>query len=295
MTKQSSPPRARSADPSRARLVALPASSPAPMDLPSDLDAALTTAASMLRSSEVVTVLTGAGVSAESGIPTFRDALTGWWARYRPEELATPEAFAADPARVWGWYALRRAMVRNAQPNPAHEALAYLARRLPRCTLLTQNVDGLHEAAGHHEVVSLHGSLMRVRCSAGCSPAFDAPESMDADPSQAGPLKPPRCSACGAPLRPDVVWFGEPLPEAALARARSATFACDVFLSVGTSNMVEPAASLPWLAASHGATVLVINPTMQGQRSGPSIVPLVGTASALLPRLMARAWPARGR
>ncbi len=280
------------ADPSRARLVSVPSAPPGP-ELATDLDAALTNAAQMLRSSEVVTVLTGAGVSAESGIPTFRDALTGWWAQFRPEELATPEAFATDPARVWGWYAARRASVRRAKPNPAHEALAYLARRVGRCTLLTQNVDGLHEQAGHEDVVSLHGSLMRVRCSADCSPAFEAPESMDATADANGPIAPPVCSKCGAPLRPDVVWFGEPLPEAALTKARSATFACDVFLSVGTSNMVEPAASLPWLAASHGATVLVINPTMQGQRNGPSIVPLMGNAASLLPRLIARAWPAK--
>ncbi len=280
-------------DPSRARLVSMPAPAEVPVELSADLDSALSSAAAMLRHSEVVTVLTGAGVSAESGIPTFRDALTGWWANYQPEELATPEAFAADPARVWGWYALRRALVRQARPNPAHEALAYLARRLPRCTLLTQNVDGLHEAAGHEDVVSLHGSLMRVRCSASCSPPFEAPSEMDATSLEDGAIEPPACIACGAPLRPDVIWFGEQLPEDGLSRARAATFACDVFLSVGTSNMVEPAASLPWLAAAHGATVLVVNPSMRGQRAGPSIVPLLGTAASLVPRLVARAWPAR--
>lgn len=293
MTKPPTHSRSRTADPTRARLVTLPTPAPSAPEMSPDLDAALSTAAAMLRSSEVVTVLTGAGVSAESGIPTFRDALTGLWSQFRPEELATPEAFAADPARVWGWYAVRRAMVRHAKPNPAHDAIAYLARRLPRCTLLTQNVDGLHEAAGHEDVVSLHGSLLRVRCSADCSPAFEAPTSMDATSLEVGPIDPPACAQCGAPLRPDVIWFGETLPSGALERARTATFACDVFLSVGTSNMVEPAASLPWLAASHGSTVLVINPTMHGQRTGPSIVPLVGTASALLPRLVARAWPAK--
>jgi NAD-dependent deacetylase len=280
------------AEPARARLVR-PPSPPPPPSVPRDLDDLLSSAAAMLRSSEVVTVLTGAGVSAESGIPTFRDALTGWWARFRPEELATPEAFATDPARVWSWYALRRSLVRQARPNPAHDALAYLARRSPRCTLLTQNVDGLHEAAGHEDVVSLHGSLMRVRCSAGCAPAFEAPPAMDIVGTETEPTPPPPCEACGAPLRPDVVWFGEPLPAEALERARAATFACDVFLSVGTSNMVEPAASLPWLASSHGATVLVINPSLAGQRSGPSILPLVGSAAAILPRLVARAWPPR--
>ncbi len=293
MTKPPAASRSRAADPTRARLVTLPAATAPAPEFPPDLDAALTTAAGMLRSSEVVTVLTGAGVSAESGIPTFRDALTGLWSQFSPEELATPEAFAKDPARVWGWYAARRAMVRQAKPNPAHDAIAYLARRLPRCTLLTQNVDGLHEAAGHADVVSLHGSLLRVRCSADCSPAFEAPLSMDANGLDSGPVKPPACVNCKAPLRPDVVWFGETLPAAALERARTATFACDVFISVGTSNMVEPAASLPWLAASHGSTVLVVNPSTQGQRTGPSIFPLVGSAAALLPRLVARAWPAK--
>jgi NAD-dependent deacetylase len=273
--------------------VATPTSTAAAAGLTRQLDDALASAAAMLRASEVVTVLTGAGVSAESGIPTFRDALSGWWARYRPEELATPEAFAADPARVWSWYAMRRAAVRQARPNPAHEALVWLARKSARCTLVTQNVDGLHEAAGHPEVVSLHGSIRRVRCSAGCSPAFEAPTWMDEAGTPDAPVPPPPCGACGAPLRPDVVWFGEALPEEALTRARSATFACDVFLAVGTSNLVEPAASLPWLAASHGATVLVVNPSLAGQRSGPSIVPLVGAAGVLLPRLVARAWPVR--
>lgn len=294
MTKPTSPFRPRTADPTRARLVSLPAPTNAvPAEISPDLDAALTAAATMLRSSEVVTILTGAGVSAESGIPTFRDALTGLWSQFSPEQLATPEAFAADPARVWGWYAVRRAMVRHARPNPAHDALAYLSRRLTRCTLITQNVDGLHEAAGHDDVVSLHGSLLRVRCSADCSPPFEAPATMDAPSLEIGPISPPACEKCNAPLRPDVVWFGEPLPSEQLERARVATFACDVFLSVGTSNMVEPAASLPWLASSHGSTVLVINPTMHGQRSGPSIVPLTGSAASLLPRLVARAWPAK--
>jgi NAD-dependent deacetylase len=292
-TKHPASARGAAADPGRARLVSMPAPSPAPSALPKDLDEALSAAAVMLRSSEVVTVLTGAGVSAESGIPTFRDALTGWWARFRPEELATPEAFAQDPARVWSWYALRRSLVRKAKPNPAHDALAYVARKSPRCTLLTQNVDGLHEAAGHEDVVSLHGSLMQVRCSADCSPAFPAPVEMDEVGQDAVPTPPPPCAHCGAPLRPDVVWFGEALPKEALERARTATFACDVFISVGTSNIVEPAASLPWLAASHGATVLVINPSLAAQRAGPSIVPLVGSAAALLPRLAARAWPAK--
>lgn len=267
----------------------------APSPFPEAMDAALDAGASMLRDAEVVTVLTGAGISAESGLPTFRDAMTGWWTRYQPEQLATPEAFEQHPDRVWGWYAMRRAMVRAAGPNPAHLALAALAKRLPRCTLVTQNVDGLHEAAGHEEVINLHGNLRRVRCSAGCSPAFDAPGSMDADPASAKPKAPPTCTACSAPLRPDVVWFGELLPSDALEQARAAALACDVFISVGTSNAVEPAASLPWLAAAHGASVLVINPTMAGQRTGPAIVPIAAAAGTALPELMRRAWPPRRR
>lgn len=190
---------------------------------------------------------------------------------------------------------MRRAMVRAAGPNPAHLALATLAKRLPRCTLVTQNVDGLHEAAGHEEVINLHGNLRRVRCSASCTPPFDAPESMDANPASAKPKAPPKCTTCGAPLRPDVVWFGELLPSDALEQARAAALACDVFISVGTSNAVEPAASLPWLAAAHGASVLVINPTMVGQRTGPAIVPITAVAGTALPELMRRAWPPRRR
>jgi len=291
-TTPPAPTRGATPEPARARLTPA-AASPAEPALPRSLDEALTAAAAMLRASEVVTVLTGAGVSAESGIPTFRDAQSGWWAQYRPEDLATPEAFTRNPALVWSWYAARRAALRTARPNPAHEAITWLARKSPRCTVITQNVDGLHEATGLDEVIRLHGSLRHVRCSAGCSPAFEAPTSMDDAGTPDALTPPPACAQCGAPLRPDVVWFGETLPPEALERARAATFACDVFLSVGTSNLVEPAASLPWLASSHGATVLVINPSLEGQRRGPSIVPLRGAAGALLPRLVARAWPPR--
>jgi NAD-dependent deacetylase len=291
-TPPPAPPRGAPGDPARARPAA-EQGLPVDPSLPRPLDEAISAAAAMLRASEVVTVLTGAGVSAESGIPTFRDATAGWWARHRAEDLATPQAFAANPALVWSWYASRRAMVRSARPNPAHEAITWLARRSPRCTVLTQNVDGLHEASGLDDVLRLHGSLRHVRCSAGCSPAFEAPPAMDDAGTPEALVSPPPCARCGAPLRPDVVWFGERLRAEVLERARAATFACDVFLSVGTSNLVEPAASLPWLAAAHGATVLVVNPTLEGQRRGPSIMPLRGSAAAILPRLVARAWPAR--
>ncbi|HEU4700598.1 MAG TPA: NAD-dependent deacylase [Gemmatimonadales bacterium] len=247
-------------------------------------------AAAALREAAAVTVLTGAGVSAESGIPTFRDALTGLWAHYRPEELATPEAFARDPALVWGWYRMRRELVARAAPNAGHDALAELERRVPDFTLVTQNVDGLHRRAGSARVVELHGNILRARCShPGCAAAgtplerWDEPAAGDA---------PPRCAACGAGLRPDVVWFGEALPADALAAAARATRRCDVFLSIGTSNVVEPAASLPWLAARGGATVLVVNPSAAGQQTGPRIHHLLGPAGRVLPALLRAAWPA---
>ena len=243
---------------------------------------ALAIAARALRSAEHVCVLTGAGVSAESGIPTFRDAQTGVWARFSPQELATPAAFAADPDRVWQWYASRRSAVRAAQPNAAHAALVSLASRVSHCTLVTQNVDDLHQRAGSQDVVALHGSLMHARCSAGCLGSV-VPDDSDTNTA-------PRCKSCGARMRPDVVWFGESLPTAQFEAARSAALACDLFLSVGTSNIVAPAASLPWLSASHGATVIVVNPTMEGQRMGPSVLPLEGPAGTMLPRLVEAAF-----
>ena len=173
--------------------------SPPPTD-PQTRAEALSVAARALRAAEHVCVLSGAGVSAESGIPTFRDAQTGLWAQYSPQELATPDAFASHPGRVWQWYASRRALVRSAHPNPAHQALVTLASRVAHCTLVTQNVDDLHERAGSRDVISLHGSLMRARCSAGC------PGTML--PTDAEIVEPPRCPTCGALMRPDVVWFG---------------------------------------------------------------------------------------
>ena len=258
--------------------------SPPPTD-PQTRAEALTVAAKALRAAEHVCVLTGAGVSAESGIPTFREAQTGTWAQFSPQELATPDAFAAHPTRVWQWYAARRAMVRAAQPNPAHVALVTLASRVAHCTLVTQNVDDLHERAGSRDVVRLHGSLMHARCSAGCAGSFAATDEQLAAV--------PTCAQCGALLRPDVVWFGETLPMPPFETARNAAVACDVFISVGTSNIVEPAASLPWISATHGATVIVVNPTMEGQRSGPSILPIEGPAGVMLPRLVAEAFAGR--
>src|SRR5262245_44517158 len=166
------------------------------MRIPAELTVAL-------RGARRVAVLTGAGMSAESGIPTFRDALTGWWAQFRPEELATPEAFLRDPELVWRWYRMRRQRLREVEPNPGHLALAELPRRVPRLTLITQNVDGLHQRAGSGDVIELHGNLSRVKCHAQHHPAEHF---VDEDAV-------PRCDRCGSPLRPDVVWFGELLPE----------------------------------------------------------------------------------
>ncbi len=253
----------------------------------------LSIAARALRAAEYVCVLTGAGTSAESGIPTFRDALTGHWVNLSPQELATPEAFAAKPRRVWAWYAARRAAVRLAQPNAAHTALSMLSSRVSHFSIVTQNVDDLHQRAGSRDVIALHGSLMRARCSAGCPGVVELADALAPPHAVPAEMEVPTCESCGHLLRPDVVWFGEPLPISQFEQARNAAVACDVFLSVGTSNVVEPAASLPWLAASHGATVILVNASMQGQRKGPSILPIEGPAAIMLPRLMDEAFAGR--
>ena len=245
----------------------------------------LEVAARVIRAAENVCVLTGAGISAESGVPTFRDALTGLWAQFDAQELATPEAFARQPDLVWSWYAMRAAQIQNTRPNAGHFALSTLSAYVPHFTLLTQNVDDLHVRSGISDVVALHGSLVRARCSGGCDVMLD----MSVAPAE----RAPSCSACGELMRPDVIWFGEELARATLQRARSATFACDVFISIGTSNLVEPAASLPWLAAAHGATVILVNISMEGQRRGPSILQLRGSAGATLSRLVAIAFAGR--
>lgn len=237
----------------------------------------------LLQRASHVAVLTGAGVSAESGIPTFREALTGLWENYRPEELATVAGFRRDPELVWGWYRMRRHAIAATMPNSGHRALARLSHHLTT-TLITQNVDGLHQRAGSTDVIELHGNIMRVKCS-------DCGQLVDPAPDQASV---PQCDRCGGLLRPDVVWFGELLPPGALEQAHAAAAACDLFLSIGTSNLVEPAASIPWLAARRGTPVIVINTSVEGQRTGPSIHHLVGQAGTLLPALVDAAWPPPG-
>lgn len=194
--------------------------------------------------------LTGAGASQESGLRTFRDAQAGLWAQYKPEELASPEAFARDPKLVWDWYAWRREAIKGARPNPGHYALVELEQRIPQFTLITQNVDGLHRMAGNQNVLELHGNIQRVRCSE-CSTCAET----WSDDSESVP----RCDHCDGLLRPDVVWFGESLPRDQLEKAVSATRACDVYFSIGTSGVVQPAASLAHAARNNGAVVVEIN------------------------------------
>ncbi|MFO1311634.1 MAG: NAD-dependent deacylase [Burkholderiales bacterium] len=238
-------------------------------------------AARALRGARYVAVLTGAGVSAESGVPTFRDAQQGLWARYDPHDLATPEAFARNPRLVWDWYAARREMIRRVEPNPAHRALAAMEDLVPAFLLATQNVDGLHARAGSRRLVELHGNILRVRCS---SCGIHAATWDDASP--------PRCDACGAYLRPDVVWFNEMLPAEAQSAATDAAVRCDVYLVAGTSAEVYPAAALPRAALDHGACVIEVNPDATPLSASATHV-LRGKAGEVLPRLLRAAFGER--
>jgi NAD-dependent deacetylase len=234
-----------------------------------------------LRSAQHVVVLTGAGVSAESGVPTFRDAQTGLWSRYEPQQLATPQAFQQDPKLVWEWYTWRRQLIAEAKPNPAHLALVELEQRVPRFTLITQNVDGLHRLAGSQNVIELHGNIMRTKRFGDGKIIEELPETDDV---------PPRCPDTGDLLRPDVVWFGEMLPEQALSDALAATTSCDLFFSVGTSGQVEPAASLPYRALQYGATVAIVNIEAPARSSDP-VHMLKGPAGEIMPALLRAVWP----
>lgn len=244
-----------------------------------------------LRSASHVVVFTGAGVSAESGIPTFRDSLTGLWERFDATSLATPEAFQADPELVWGWYEWRRMKVLQAQPNPAHRAIAELARHVPRLTLVSQNVDDLHERAGSTDVIHLHGSLHQPRCFR-CGKKPSEPLAVPDEQEGGHRLLPPSCAACGGQLRPGVVWFGESLPTEALHAAFTAAQQCDVLISVGTSGVVYPAAEVPGLAWESGAVVVDINPQAQCSHSEQEYA-LAGPAGELVPALLDQAFGQR--
>lgn len=232
----------------------------------------------LLNNAQRVTVLTGAGVSAESGVPTFRDAQTGLWARFRPEELATPTAFRRNPKLVWEWYAWRRELVAKARPNPAHFALVELEKRTSQFTLITQNVDGLHQRAGSWNVIELHGNITRTKCFEEDRVLTDGPDTGE---------EPPRCPNCGGRLRPDVVWFEEMLPPEATSRAFERTAGCEVFLSIGTSTVVYPAAVLPFHALENGATVVEINPDSTPLTENVHYA-LTGPAGEILPELLKR-------
>jgi NAD-dependent deacetylase len=215
-------------------------------------------AARMIRASKVIAVLTGAGVSKESGVPTFRDAMDGLWARFDPQQLATPQAFLADPKTVWDWYEHRRALTASARPNPGHVALAELERRCPGMTVITQNVDDLHEPGGKPERHPLHGNIARNRCFFNCQ---GEPTLVDistiAWDRESGP---PPCPHCGRWVRPDVVWFGEMLPRETLEAAQRISFEADVMLVVGTSGLVTPAADLPRFTRESGGKIVEVNP-----------------------------------
>ncbi|MBZ5726534.1 MAG: NAD-dependent deacylase [Acidobacteriia bacterium] len=228
-----------------------------------------------LHAADAVAILTGAGISAESGIPTFRGP-GGLWNNYKPEDLATPEAFARDPRLVWEWYNWRRELIAKAAPNAAHRALVQLEIRKPRFTLITQNVDGLHDRAGSGKILKLHGDIWRMRCTV-CGANW---------PDRRVPLPklPPHC-ACGGLTRPGVVWFGEPLPDGMMKEAEHAAASAQVFLVIGTSAVVYPAASLIPYAKQAGAKVIEIN-TEPTAYSDMVDCALLGPAGELLPRLL---------
>lgn len=238
---------------------------------------ALAHARRLLDGASRIVAFTGAGVSAESGIPTFRDALDGLWARYDPAQLATEEGFRADPALVWRWYAERRARIAQAQPNAAHRVLAEAEATGRAISVVTQNVDGLHRRAGSREVLELHGSIVRAKCLAGCGLAADGWE-RDA-------RVPPPCARCGGPLRPDVVWFGEMLPPGVFELAQQRVADCDALLVVGTSGLVHPAASLPAIAARRGRPVIVIDPNPT-ELDTLATLTLRATAATAVPALL---------
>jgi NAD-dependent deacetylase len=244
----------------------------------SPLDMQLQRAAAALAAARRVVVLTGAGVSAESGISTFRDADTGLWSRFDPMRLASQEGFAENPALVWQWYMERLGVMERAQPNPGHLALAELERLAPEFVLATQNVDDLHERAGSRHVLHLHGLITRYLCN-----LCGAPHAIT--PTDRRRPRPPLCPSCGAPIRPGVVWFGEMLPERILDQAYRSARRCDVLLIVGTSGVVYPVAHLPHMAKSAGAHVIEQNLQCDAYQQVAD-VQLEGRGGILLPQLV---------
>lgn len=230
-----------------------------------------------MRAAKRVLFFTGAGVSAESGLPTFRDAQTGLWAQYKPQDLATPAAFARDPETVWRWYQWRRRVHADVAPNAAHRAIAEFEARLPNAVLVTQNVDRLHELAGSPAPIHLHGSVFRNKC-AQCGVGMpEVPYDLET---------PPRCEDCGGLCRPDVVWFGEGLPEGPWKEAVEAAAVAEIVIAIGTSATVHPAARIPLLARDAGALVVQVNP--EPTPMDRIALNLRGPAGVVLPELLSR-------
>lgn len=246
-------------------------------------DDAIRQAAALLKKADHPVVLTGAGVSKESGVPTFRDALEGLWAKYDPAQLATPTAFMENPKLVWDWYQYRRRLTGTAAPNPGHLALAQLEKRYRAMPVITQNVDDLHEQAGSSYVIHLHGNIAANKCFFNCQ---GEPTTVDITQLEWDEEKgPPSCPHCGRYVRPAVVWFGEMLPLDALDDAKILSAQADVMIVVGTSGLVTPAATLPPLAKQYGAKVIEVNPdhTMLTRIAD---VKLDGPSGKMLPRLL---------
>jgi NAD-dependent deacetylase len=248
-----------------------------------DLDSAIRDVRARIDAAAWVCVLTGAGMSAESGIATFRDAQAGLWSRFDPQQLASVDGFRADPALVWRWYAERREGVRRAEPNAGHHALAAFERARPGVlTLVSQNVDDLHQRAGNRGTIRLHGDILEDRW---LDPCLRAERGTACDTEGAAPGTPPRCAECGNLVRPGVVWFGEMLPVAAIDAAERAAGACEVMLVVGTSGAVWPAAGLAARARRAGAHVVIVNP-QPSEIDDEAHVLLAGTAAGVLPRIL---------
>jgi len=231
--------------------------------------------AKLLNQAGTVVVLTGAGISKESGIPTFREAQTGLWANYEPEKLATVEGFVKDPRLVWTWYDWRRKMVSSVKPNPGHFALVELEEIVSKFTLITQNVDGLHRLAGSKNMIELHGNISRHKCLKHGHVATDVPTDLP---------EPPKCH-CGSLVRPDVVWFGEALDPTNLSDSFAAAEGADVFLVIGTSGLVQPAASFPLAAKRSGAKLIEVNPERTPLSRDADIF-LEGASGVILPKLV---------
>jgi len=241
----------------------------------------------LLQTAQRVAVLTGAGVSQESGLRTFRDAhpstgsgQAGLWSQYKPEDLASPQAFARDPKLIWDWYAWRREAVKSVRPNAGHYALVEIEEQVPQFTLITQNVDGLHRMAGNQNVLELHGNIQRVRC----SECYTVTETWGDDTESV-----PQCAVCGGLLRPDVVWFGESLPRDQLEAAVEAARTCAIFFSIGTSGVVQPAASLAHAARNRGAIVVEINADTTPLTPKVDYF-LQGKSGEILPELVKMTW-----